>query len=155
MGKQIVGIHSLPLTFYDPPVVLHSGSESHWFVNCESIFADKKVRELVLDCWERELRRIFPGHKLFHFIGVPRGGIPWAKAIATKMGGTFALLGEPGISIAGSAIIAVDDVLTTGASIGEVKDTRWALVVVARVPPGIVVSATSAWAKIDLPLLEG
>ena len=143
----------IPLTYAEPPFALHSGSRSHWFVDGEAIFLDKRLRELVLDCWENELRRIFPATGLFHFIGVPRGGTLWAEAIACRMGCSWDSPQASSIP-EGRTVVAVDDVLTTGASIKEVEDAQWALVVVARVPAGTYFPSTTAWAKIDLPLLE-
>lgn len=148
-----VTLCSIPLTYYDPPITLHSDGRSHWFVDGVSIFHGERLRELVLDCWEKELRRIFPATKLFHFIGVPRGGLQWAEAIAKRFEQAICGAGHLGVAV-GYTLVAVDDVLTTGASIKEVKDAKWALVVVARAPAGAYFPATTAWAKIDLPLLE-
>ena len=152
MGKRTVGIHSLPLTFYDPPLKLHSGGESHWFVNCESIFADKKVRELVLDWWEEELRRIFPATTLFHFVGVPTGGLCWAEAIAKRFPQAICGAGHLGANTVGYTLIAVDDVYTTGASLMRVAGRVWNLIVVMRIPGERYAAEVTAWAWIPLPL---
>lgn len=143
------------LSYADPPFALHSGGRSHWFVDGGAIFADEHLRECVLDCWEREIRRIFPAAKKFCFLGIPRGGIPWAEAIAHRMGQVWYSASHPFIprEIVG-VIIVVDDVFTTGASIGQVKDAKWALVVVARVPAWKYLPQMTIWVKIDLPLEE-
>lgn len=142
------------LSHHDPPLTLHSGGKSSWLIDGEVIFRDERLRELVLDCWERELRRIFPATKRFHFAGIPEGGLAWAAAIRDRFYGSTRGSSTHLHVPPGHTLIAVDDVLTTGASIKEVKDAKWALVVVARVPSGEHLFNTTAWAKIDLPLLE-
>lgn len=136
------------LEYHDEPVKLHSGGRSHWLVRGDLIFADERLREAVLALWERCLRHAGGGSWLV--LGVPRGGVPWAKALAERIGGTYC---EPDAEVPeeGEAVV-VDDVLTTGGSLEGFRPdipVRVSLVVVERGRA----RAGGAWMRVSLPLL--
>lgn len=133
------------LEYHEEPVTLSSGRKSHWLVRGDIIFADENLRNLVLDVWERCLRH----DRNWLVLGVPRGGIPWAKALADRTNGTYI---EPNDEVPDEGPVAiVDDVLTTGNSLDRFRPDivmRVTLVVVNRLTgrtPG------GAWAHIHLP----
>lgn len=135
------------LEYHTTPVPLHSGQTSHWLVRGDLIFLDPHLRSLVLDVWERCLQH---AHNPV-VLGVPRGGTPWAEALAERVNGTYI---EQGVSEdeEGVSFVVVDDVLTTGHSLETFRPdipVRVSLVVVdrltARHRPG------GAWARMYLP----
>jgi len=135
------------LIYHEEPITLHSGGKSHWFVDGQRIFNDPHLRESVLACWERYI--FYPA--LTHLIAIPRGGISWAKAFADRIGATWGL---PDDVIPGNPryVYAVDDVMTTGASLKSVK-CNGSFVVIAR--RGVFFKPEMiAWAWIDLELEE-
>ena len=122
------------LEYHVEPVTLHSGQKSHWLVRADLIYLDINLREEVLKYWQQAL----DGDHWFY--GIPDGGVPWALAIAERVGGEYSDEYEPGMVI-------VDDVTTTGASISIGVDSKH-LVVVSRnafLPPN-----TTAWCTMSL-----
>jgi len=135
------------LIYHKKPITLHSGGKSHWFVDGQAIFDDPNLRESVLKCWGEAIHSLVQSHEDFLFIGVPRGGIRWAEAIAERCGGEAALPGKYQIR-QHRLIVAVDDVVTTGASLDSVQ-ADWKLAVVSRLPVWER-KRLNAWAWISL-----
>lgn len=134
------------LIYHEKPITLHSGGKSHWFVDGQAIFDDSNLRESVLNLWARAIAH--PDET--HFMGIPRGGIPWAEAIARKVGARW---GTPSQAIRGAKYLyVVDDVVTTGASLDSIPEAYHRFAVVVRAAPGFFRRLT-AWAWIDLEML--
>lgn len=149
------------LEYHEEPVTLHSGGRSHWLVRGDLIFADEKLRELVLDCWQYALEVGGWAKTPMRVYGIPRGGSPWAEALSKRMDAR--LLTEVEIEAVQQAektteavippipTILVDDVVTTGTSLNQIGIAGPRLAVVCR---AAYIPITAAWAKICLPLLE-
>ena len=142
------------LIYHEEPITLHSGGKSHWFVDGQRIFDDPHLRESVLACWERAVRHwadTFPRGEHPYFVGIPRGGLCWAKAIAARLDAEWGPIQD---APKGNFVYAVDDICTTGASLRSVP-SNWNLVVVARCSlfRGSHLGLT-AWAWIDLECEE-
>ena len=69
------------LIYHAKPITLTSGGKSHWFVDARKIFEDEHLRKQVLSCWVRSLRPL----SAWHFIGVPEGGLCWARAMSDEI----------------------------------------------------------------------
>ena len=88
------------------------------------MFNDRHIRESVLDYWAGLV-----GEEPYRFVAIPTGGLAWAKAIAER---TVNPWGTPEALPQGDApIVVVDDVVTTGISLGIIP-YEFALVVVSR-----------------------
>ncbi len=139
------------LEYHEEPVTLHSGGKSHWLVRGDLIFADEQLREVILDYWIRELKLC---ERRAHIIGIPRGGMVWAQALAARLSLTW---GEPDdVPYPAHQLWVVDDIVTTTASIMAVPNATHRIAVVDR---GVSHKAgfyrVSAWATIPLPVLKG
>lgn len=136
------------LEYHKEPVTLHSGGKSHWLVRGDLIYADERLRRVVLAFWGLVLSRL--GSPPTFVLGVPRGGVPWAKALAQQIGATYI---EPDGEIPEEGEVAVvDDVVTTGRSLDEFRPdipVRVSLAVVSRGSN----SVGAAWATIHLLLV--
>jgi orotate phosphoribosyltransferase len=113
------------LEYHDPPVRLHGGGESHWLIRADLMFECKPLRELVLDNWVDEL-----GLARAHIIFIPTGGMPWAEALAERLGCTYG--GPDAVPYPKGPLYVVDDVATTGESIMSVPNASKRMVVVDR-----------------------
>ena len=117
----------------DEAVILSSGQPSHWFVDGAAMYADPFIRESVLRHWETELRsysgRSATGTKPWHFVPVPSGGDDWAREIAERMDVTWGYADGSTMAARADQLrpVIVEDVLTTGASVGRVKMQHQAL----------------------------
>lgn len=103
-SRKIVDALNRRDLFVDEPFRSHSGLDFSWKIDCDAL-TDADLATLAA--------RVY--HKLGHFhrvVGVPRGGLRFAAAL------------EPYASpkVYGVTLV-VDDVLTTGASIEEVRDS--------------------------------
>ncbi len=136
------------LEYHEEPVTLHSGGKSHWLVRGDLIF-DSPLRDVVLDWW---IERVGAHSPASHVIGVPRGGMPWAKALAERLGLTWGTDDDAPYPPA-PPFWVVDDVVTSGQSILAIPDAAWRLAVVDR---GCIESRGRllAWTAMPLPLLE-
>ncbi len=132
------------LEYHEEPVMLHSGSKSHWLVRADLIFADVALRTAVLDCWQRALCRWTPP---FEIVSVPRGGDIWADVLRTLM----PIVPTKDLPTMPHRVI-VDDVVTTGNSISDSK-AHIRLAVVDR-RDHIFDPYVNSWARIHLPLCD-
>lgn len=107
------------LYYQEHPITLHSGDESHWFVNGDELFEHEPLRREVLRIWEQRLQ----GGGLYQFEAVPSGGILWAEAIHDEILDSIVrpLNSEPE---QGYRRVVVDDVVTTGQSIMDVSEDQ-------------------------------
>lgn len=132
--------------YHHERIQLHSGGKSHWLVRGDVLFENEELRESVLDCWERAVREYATQVGLHYsprFYGIPEGGICWAKAIAARMQGVYLE------KYVGGAFV-VDDVCTTGASLG-VYEHAPKLVAVLRVATGVpYVPVLASWMTVEL-----
>ncbi len=119
------------LTFHDEPVTLHSGNETHWLIDAKKMFDDLLLREQILNSWKSHILGDH-GKKPLHVIGIPEGGMPWAKAFADKLGVSCSRLDQP--LPRDCWYILVDDVATTGKSIMTQGPWFYRFLVVARNP---------------------
>lgn len=137
------------LEFHKDPVTLHSGGKSHWLVRSDLMFADEHLRKAVISFWGLVLSRLRP--RPAFVLGVPRGGVPWAKALAQRIEAIYI---EPDGEIPEEGeVVVVDDVVTTGHSLNEFRPdipVRVSLAVVSRGSK----SVGAAWMTIHLPLVE-
>ncbi len=148
------------IEYHEKPVTLHSGEDCHWLVRADLIFDDEELREAVLRKWTTKLGNS-GGYR--EFIGIARGGIPWAHAIADRLNGRCYDMTIAELTLYGHLLhahetrhplVVVDDVVTTGKSLGLVPHADAQLVVVSRrllIPEG---SKIHSWAHIPLPLCE-
>jgi len=128
------------------PRKLHSGGRSHWFVDGEAMFADENIRESVLTYWQQLL-----GDRKVRLVAIPTGGLAWAEALAARTGNPW---GTPdNLPLGDAPLIAVDDVVTTGASLRAAPYHQFALVVVAR-NRFVHIPHVMAWASIRLEVLD-
>ena len=139
------------LRYHDEPIILTSGGQSHWFVDAGEIFEDVYLRARVISCWEKKLNY----WSTWHFIGVPEGGVKWARALAvyvnTKRGNNPATWGRPDNDIPdGSSIAVIEDVVTTGQSLFSVVKKYTSATTLAVVVRNPDVYVGCAWAIIDL-----
>lgn len=137
------------LEYHEEPVTLHSGGRSHWLVRGDLIFADEHLREAVLDFWVGCLRPLGAGRKTC-ILGVPRGGLQWARGLAYRIG---EYVGPDDDVSAYEQVVVIDDVVTTGNSIESFRldiAVRVSCAVVQR--GGRLVGA--AWARMNLPMVE-
>ncbi|MGH6690255.1 MAG: hypothetical protein ACREF4_06215 [Gammaproteobacteria bacterium] len=141
------------LEYHIEPVTLHSGARSHWLVRSDLIFADEELREAVLQRW----RQLLPGDA--DLVAVPTGGVVWAEAFCERFSSCDYKLYPFTPAVAhplwpggGRLFAVVDDVATTGASLGQLPHAQRRLVVVDRTleaPEKEILS----WARIPLPVL--
>ena len=91
--------------------VMHSGGLSHYKIECDSLTPEdyQTLAFIICDKLERMTKVDYTGSGIKEVIGVPRGGIPFAKAIEEEV------RSRGGYDGSGITLI-VDDVLTTGAS---------------------------------------
>ena len=134
------------IEYHEEPVKLHSGEFTHWMIRGDLLFEHEDLREAVLDVWERVVRfrlnTFMPkGSHGWEIVGVPRGGLVWADALKDR-------LGDPG-ELKRPIRIVVDDVYTTGASMGEFAPYSLGLVAVTRTK--VAHPSTAWWACIPLP----
>ena len=143
--------HALWLEYHEQPVQLHSGGWSHWLVRSDLIFEDEDLREAVLTKWENIVRNKISmssrDRRGLVFVGIPRGGLVWAEAIAQRFQYYTDKVDDPVDPIR----VVVDDVFTTGASLQLAQTRDCALIVVDRSRHNAV---RAAWAHIPLPLCE-
>ena len=135
------------LTRHDPPIRLHSGGLSHYKVNAGDLYADPAVRDAVFACWAAYL----DAHSISRFllVPIPTGGVAWAEGFRQHL-----LDNSPTYSMGDQPVI-VDDVLTTGASIRDMRQELGdphapALVVVNR---GASFWQTCEWMYANLPMV--
>lgn len=135
------------IEYHEEPVTLHSGGKSHWLVRGNKIFDDEQLREAVLAYWETFVRQM---RKPYHFVSIPTGGDRWAEAIASRVEGAWSRLHDVCHVRNGATMFAVDDVLTTGASLSAGHGSMQ-LVVVDRMQRDRHVPNVVAWATMFLP----
>ncbi len=109
------------------PVPLHSGGLSQFIIDADGLFEDERMRGAIIAYWKAYLDKTRRSGR-FHFIAIPRGGVPWAQALFQLMAedtdehrlslSTDEFTVKPNCST-----ILIDDVLTTGASLIEVAST--------------------------------
>ncbi len=135
------------LEYHEEPVTLHSGAMSHWLVRGDLLFENEHIRKTVLNCWAFAMRVCFPDIATPRIFGIPRGGTPWAEALAMIVEGAVLLHeyedNEP--------TFLVDDVCTTGASFDEYP-LGPRLVVVRRTQKYSTVQVTARWMDVQLPI---
>lgn len=146
------------LIYYEHREQLHSGGKSHWFVDGRAIFDDPNLRESVLACWEKLLECKVGSWNNPRVVGIPTGGLPWAKALAQRLGWPLVSVDDLAYKYEGFTVL-VDDVYTTGASlnVGGISGDPLALrrlVVVGRKNAEVKPVGVSAWAWIDLEIAE-
>ena len=134
------------ITYYPEPVTLHSGYHSHWLVDATLIYADPQLRKIVLDCWEP----IAASWRHPYILGIPRGGVPWAQALAERIDAPW---GTHLSAYQRGSLLVVDDVLTTGTSLRAISAKSYFVVVNRNGDPEIDLPVT-AWATMYLPLIE-
>ena len=134
------------IEYHEEPVRLHSGGKSHWLVRGDHIFANERLRQEVLRWWGYYVMGF---RKPYFFWAIPTGGSQWAEAIAEYAGGSWANRPGPVNIRNGSTIFTVDDVLTTGASLGGGQHP---LVVVDRRGRVESLPRVCSWATIYLPV---
>lgn len=83
-------------------VKLHSGGTSDWKINCDA---------LTDAAWECIAYLISTKHKFGRVIGIPKGGLKLAKALTKYLAD-------------GAPTMIVDDVLTTGNSFEEIRESK-------------------------------
>lgn len=111
------------LQYRDRTFKLHSGAESHWFVDADLLWEDSDVREAVLACWQRNLIGLPYWADHYAFGGVPFGGHRWARAMQQRTPDSklVSLTGNEPLGGRdrgkGEYRVLVDDVATTGASL--------------------------------------
>ena len=125
------------LEYHHEPVQLHSGDWSHWLVRGDIAFQDEHVREAVLDYWVKVLAA---WDEPFNIIGIPTGGTPWADALRERVATDEKTWFR----------VAVDDVVTTGASLRGVNATLWLVFFDRRLKR--TGAPVNAWDTIPLPL---
>ena len=137
------------LEYHEKPVKLHSGATSHWLIDGQALFDDPNVRRAVLDVWANAMWACFPDIRTFHIFGIPRGGTPWAEALAHRVAGFVYL--EYAAAQEEGQVFLVDDVVTTGASFDEYP-LGPRLVVVRRTSKCPTVQVTARWMDVHLPI---
>ncbi len=116
------------LVYHQEAIQLHSGGWSHFEVRGDIMFANEPLRASVLDCWMRAIKWWYTDSAQPRVYGVPRGGTPWAEALAERLGveplSTYQVADDAGPTF------IVDDVTTTGKSLKSYPEPK--LVVVRR-----------------------
>lgn len=105
------------LYYQEHPITLHSGAESHWFVNADEMFEHEALRREVLRVWMLALTDRWK----YQLEAVPSGGILWAEALHDEIPGAII---RPLNSECqrGYRRVVVDDIVTTGQSIMNVSE---------------------------------
>ncbi len=137
------------LEYHEEPVTLHSGATSHWLVRGDLLFADEHIREIVLNCWAFAISLHSPGLRDPCIFGIPRGGTPWAEALAKRL--PDARLLDNYTTTPHDPVFLVDDVCTTGESF-EAYPLGPRLVVVRRTQRYSTVQVTARWMDVQLPI---
>ena len=109
------------LRFSEEPFTLHSGRQSHFLIDAGLLFACEPLRQMVLDCWLSECQSL-KQHERVQVYGIPTGGVQWAAALAARIGAKLCLERQ-NLDLV-YPVIAVDDVVTTGASLGAIPATK-------------------------------
>lgn len=148
------------LEYHKSPVTLHSGDKSHWLVRGDLIFKDVDLRVVVLRRWKALLPFCAEPRD---YIGIERGGVEWAEALAEFTKGKAYAMSTPELEEWGhmlhgkpdKPLVVVDDVTTTGSSLKLVPHADNHIVVVDRrrqlLHPD---DKILAWARIPLPLVQ-
>lgn len=146
------------LEYRKEPVTLHSGGRSHWLVRADLMFADEELRTAVVQRW----RQLLPGGGA-DIVAVPRGGLVWAEALHGNYAAFDVTVNElPVFELArlvkpreNRALILLDDVVTTGASMLLLPAaTHRVAVVDRRLNYDIFGGEVLSWARMPLPLVE-
>ncbi len=128
----------------EEPFILHSGGESKFKVDGTALYDDIAVRQAVFECWVAFLKdkRL----EQFRLCPIPTGGTVWADGFSD-------FIKLVGYGSATSSPVIVDDVFTTGASVGEMRNRLgWKTPALLVVGQRTVYSPnTCAWMTVQLP----
>lgn len=110
--------------FQDGDFTLHSGDKSDWIIDCGAL-TDDDLRVLA----KLIVKTLPPFERV---IGIPRGGLRFAAQL------------ERHTTIGGPAVLLVDDVYTTGASLREARQKLFDEDVALGAAVGVVLFARTA-----------
>lgn len=130
------------LKYRDTKYQLTSGEQSHWYIDADVMFENEHIRDAVLAEWWSYIRYL----KKVLLVPVPTGGTKWASAFAEKYG--FAMSSSVPTDYNG-ALVIVEDVITTGASVKKVCENPFWVVCVADRSTAELDLRVSSWVKFN------